>query len=616
MPGISGVFLHKNIGNNLLDIMINSMLNKVSLTDDYIVDKLSNANVVLGKKCKGAINRTKIETYEERYTLLLDGYINNLYELLEESFRVATGSRSLLSVIGALYDKYGVSLFEKLNGVFLLAIHDHMNNSVIVCPDRLGYKKLYYFTDSVKTVFSSDYDAVVDQISGARSINKDAIWDIVNYNAIIGTSTILKNISLIKDGCYLYIDDENVKEIRYWSFPNRIEWRQDSEKEIVEETIEVIKHCFNRAIKQCADKKDIFIPLSGGLDSRLCVGLLSEKERNIKCLHVGTPMWEETRISRQIAEALGIDWELFDFKDYDFWELEKDWDLYNNGNATMMYFFRFYPMFKYSSMIPGLSIAVDGIGLDILLRGIFLLVDFNMSNRKDFYDAIRRQFTFADYEITDMIFSKEVATNIKKRSIEAVEEVLNQSEAANSIEATREFYFKVRSRKLVSSGNAFWEASQEFLFPGVDNELFDHCVTLSPKHFKGGPVYRKCLSSLLPQIAQIPWEKTGKPILRNVSRYEMRYKAFTNKLTRKLCRISKGMVDLSTNSVSYDRFYRQNDSFRKWADSIIFNKNSKMKEIYNIDGLHKVTKLQLKGTNLFRFINTAISIEKLFSKYS
>ena len=63
-------------------------------------------------------------------------------------------------VILALYQQYGVSCLEHLNGMFAFALWDFDRKELFIARDRLGKKPLYYYSHNQQFAFASEIKAI------------------------------------------------------------------------------------------------------------------------------------------------------------------------------------------------------------------------------------------------------------------------------------------------------------------------------------------------------------------------------------------------------------------------------------------------------------------------
>src|SRR4030042_1082308 len=65
-------------------------------------------------------------------------------------------SRTDTETIVHAYEEFGLDCFERLNGMFALALYDARQGKVILARDRMGVKPLYYWQGEDTIVFASE----------------------------------------------------------------------------------------------------------------------------------------------------------------------------------------------------------------------------------------------------------------------------------------------------------------------------------------------------------------------------------------------------------------------------------------------------------------------------
>ena len=84
--------------------------------------------------------------YLNRFSIVFNGEIYNYIELKEELKMLGYWfeNNTDTEVIMALYDQFGISCLDKMDGMFAFALYDKQLNELILARDRVGEKPLYY----------------------------------------------------------------------------------------------------------------------------------------------------------------------------------------------------------------------------------------------------------------------------------------------------------------------------------------------------------------------------------------------------------------------------------------------------------------------------------------
>jgi len=109
-----------------------------------------------------------------RLTIVFNGEIYNYRELRAdlEAQGVAFATASDTEVLLEAYHAWGEAAFERLFGMFALAIHDKFTGRVVLARDRFGVKPLYVWEDGRSLVFAS----TPDRIAGWAGLQPDLAY--------------------------------------------------------------------------------------------------------------------------------------------------------------------------------------------------------------------------------------------------------------------------------------------------------------------------------------------------------------------------------------------------------------------------------------------------------
>jgi asparagine synthase (glutamine-hydrolysing) len=154
---------------------------------------------------------TLLSNASETITLAFNGEIYNyreLRKLLEaEGHRFKT--RTDTEVVLNLYEEYGIKAFERLRGMFSLAIVD--GNKLVLARDRLGIKPLYLFHDQhrKKFLFASEIKAILQCEAYQPELDLQTFADFIVINHATGTRTFFSGISTLAPGHYMVVTIAN-----------------------------------------------------------------------------------------------------------------------------------------------------------------------------------------------------------------------------------------------------------------------------------------------------------------------------------------------------------------------------------------------------------------------
>src|SRR5947208_15873718 len=110
-------------------------------------------------------------------TVVQNGEIYNYVELRDELLRAGRTLSTACDteVIAHLYAMEGVRAFEKMRGMFAIAIWDAPRQRLVLARDRVGKKPLYYLIKNGELVFGSETKAILTALQDLPSVNPEAL---------------------------------------------------------------------------------------------------------------------------------------------------------------------------------------------------------------------------------------------------------------------------------------------------------------------------------------------------------------------------------------------------------------------------------------------------------
>jgi asparagine synthase (glutamine-hydrolysing) len=209
---------------------------------------------------------------------------------------------------GDLNDLNKVGSILAANHGFFAAIIE-TNTSVLAIVDHVRSYPLFYFQKQLELCISNSPRRIMNTLSLTKH-NQQAVNEFVLAGYTNGRNTLLNNVFQLQAGEFLVFDKEkktsNVQ--RYFQyFPFIPEKEQDAD-DLGISLNKIIDKIFIKIINR-ADGAPIWVPLSGGLDSRLIVCKLKEHGyENVHTFSYGPIRNYEAKKAKLIAEKLGYSW--------------------------------------------------------------------------------------------------------------------------------------------------------------------------------------------------------------------------------------------------------------------------------------------------------------------
>ena len=175
-------------------------------------------------------------------------------------------------VIVHLYEELGPKCFEKLRGMFALALWDARKQQLILARDRLGIKPLHYRMLDEGIVFGSELNCIRAGSPRQLSIDYTAIADVFTYYHIPSPKTIYRDVYSLEPAHYLVVDRTGIRKVKYWDLggePLELATEKDYEDRLHEILLGSVR-------SHLVSDVPVGAFLSGGVDSSTVVALMSQ----------------------------------------------------------------------------------------------------------------------------------------------------------------------------------------------------------------------------------------------------------------------------------------------------------------------------------------------------
>lgn len=315
MCGIAGVFSTKD--SKLMDIStaIQRMTNTIGHRGPDDQGVWVGSGVALGHTRLSIIDLSSaghqpMSTEDDSLKVVFNGEIYNFGELRAELIQLGYQfkSHSDTEVILNGYHRWGNNLFQRLNGMFAIALWDQRTENLILARDRIGKKPLFYAWHGDILLFGSEIKAILAWPGFKREPNYEAIHHYLTLQYIPAPWSAFKGIKKFPQASYMIFKrDGQISMGRYWALPEPEQAYHRPVTELKEELIALLDEAVR--VRMIAD-----VPLgaflSGGVDSSAIVAMMSKhSSRRIKTFCVGFDEagYDERAYARMVAERYNTD---------------------------------------------------------------------------------------------------------------------------------------------------------------------------------------------------------------------------------------------------------------------------------------------------------------------
>lgn len=295
----------------------------------------------------------------------------------------------------------------ELNGNFS-AIINYQNRIYLVADKMKSYPLLYAKINGEWII--TDQSRVIMDSMPEYAPDENAITTYLTLGYLHGNQTFLNDCKIVSAGTYVQIDDKTV----VYNYHKHIYTKVNlSDDEIMQGCANSLENAIKRMIISIGDRP-IWIPLSGGYDSRLLACVLKKLNvKNVSCFTYGIPESYEVKISKQVAEKLDFPWHYVEYTEEKFLSVANSpmdddyiyWAMNLNTTSHFQDFIAFKEL-REKGIIEDNAVIIPGHSGEILGR-----------------DQVPYQLLESDNTVADLLYQRYYRWNTPKKKYK--QQVLN-----------------------------------------------------------------------------------------------------------------------------------------------------------------------------------------------
>jgi len=206
--------------------------------------------------------------------VVFNGEIYNFVELREalrglgHVFRTDSDTECIVHA----YESWGTACFERLRGMFGIAIVDDAASRVVLARDRLGKKPLYWCRmRDASVAFGSELKCLLPVPGFERRLSERAVADYFALGYVPTPRTIFEGVEKLRPGHCLVIDAGGIREQRWWHLDTEPKLDLDDRS-----LIDCLESVLDEAVRiRLRSDVPFGAFLSGGLDSSVVAALMA-----------------------------------------------------------------------------------------------------------------------------------------------------------------------------------------------------------------------------------------------------------------------------------------------------------------------------------------------------
>ncbi|HEX8994203.1 MAG TPA: asparagine synthase (glutamine-hydrolyzing) [Candidatus Paceibacterota bacterium] len=241
---------------------------------------------------------------DERYALVFNGEIYNFKSLrqgLEKSgYRFKTNSDT--EVILALYAQDGALCFEKMHGMFAIALYDFKEKALVLARDRMGEKPLYWSHQGGMFVFASELKGLLASGLVRKEVNLHALDQYLQFDYVPTPHSMVRDVCKLEPATALIFKDGAISKKKFWAPPSELE--RIDEARAVDRLDSALHEVVEREL---VSDVPLGVFLSGGLDSStVAYYAQAHHTQPIDTFSIGfdDPSFDESMFAREVAAHL------------------------------------------------------------------------------------------------------------------------------------------------------------------------------------------------------------------------------------------------------------------------------------------------------------------------
>jgi asparagine synthase (glutamine-hydrolysing) len=268
--------------------------------------------VVLGMRRLSIIDLSTghqpIHNEDRTVWVVFNGEIYNFRELRAEL--EAAGHRFYTctdtEIIVHAYEEWGTAAIGRFRGMFGIAVWDGRSRTLLLARDRIGIKPLHYAVVGGRLYFGSEIKSLLCAPDLPRDLDLGALDHYLSFLYTPRDGSIFRHVKKLPPGHVLTWCDGRLAIDPYWQLPADESFRGSDE-----DAVSALGQVLGDAVRShLVSDVPIGAFLSGGIDSSLVVGLMSQASTApVKTFSIGfdEPAYDELAHARRVAAHFGTD---------------------------------------------------------------------------------------------------------------------------------------------------------------------------------------------------------------------------------------------------------------------------------------------------------------------
>ncbi len=367
------------------------------------------------------------------------------------------------------------------------------NNKHCVCFTDFCRSYPIFFREDLKNILiSNSYEYLKKK---RDFIDEESLSFIKLCGYSLGHNSLIESVKIMMPGEVFYSNKIDIKLQKYFEYHITTKKKKLDKKKLKIKLSKVVDNIFKNIIKKANDKP-IWIPLSGGLDSRLILCKLHENGyKNLNCFSYGLKNNSECLIAKEVANRLNVNWKFIEINKNEYLDFyssneKKTFDRYSDNLQVVPNYQDFLVIKK---MLKEKILSKDA----IIING--QSGDFNTGNHipeilmkgnsfKNFLKAVKKKHFFLIRSNDNCYFNKKIDNffiNYLK---------VNQTFENNLADLYEKWEYEERQIKYVVNGQKTYDfLNVNWFLPLWDSEFVKFWTSVEKKYRYKQNLYKEYL---------------------------------------------------------------------------------------------------------------------------
>ncbi len=362
-----------------------------------------------------------------------------------------------------------------------------MTEGVIAVVDQVRSQPIFFSESEDALVIGANVTDLL-ALRSSYEIEQESIEEYLLCGYVLGTNTLVKGIKQLRPGEFISLsyDEFVVRHERYFRYLPVSQNRIETTKSISDWSAEfgqVLNRVFERTLRLTEDRP-IWIPLSGGFDSRLVLcKCLEFGYRNIATFSYGVRNNHEIRMARKIARQLNVPWysvpsKLKQLRHLYTSKTREDYSRFSGDFHAVPSYLDFEAVYKLRKdlKIPDNAIVINGYSGDFLFGGH---IPESLNQQPDFENLVEALiekhcslFSTSPLNMVQLRLRKKIASELDA-------EVVDKGGREELCAGYEYWDWQERQAKAVVNAQKVYEFfGLDWLLPLWDRELMDFWATV------------------------------------------------------------------------------------------------------------------------------------------